>query len=253
MDKYIRGDFQDREIYGRITGEAIEILEGPFWLGAGPTGTKVALSEVTLLAPVQPSKIILVGLNYHRHVQHSQSADKVPDHPLIFMKPPTAIIGPGDNIVYPDAVDRVDYEAELGVVIGREGYKISLDNAMDFVFGYTCVNDVTARKLQKIDGQWTRAKGFNTFCPVGPQVVTGIDASDLSVEAYLNGERRQSGRTSELIFSIPVLIEFISSFMTLLPGDLISTGTPEGIDPMERGDTIEVRVEQAGSLINKIV
>lgn len=253
MERYVRCALSGVELFGRLEDGRIEILDGPYYAGVRPTGRYVDLERVRLLCPVAPSKIILVGLNYRAHVQHSQSATEAPANPVLFLKPPTSLLGPDGDIVYPDGVDRVDYEAELGVVIGRTGHRIPIDRAEEYIFGYTCVNDVTARKIQKQDGQWTRGKGFDTFCPIGPHVVRGIDASNLSVEAYLNGQRKQSGRTSDLIFSIPFLVHFISSVMTLLPGDVISTGTPEGIDPMQKGDTIEVRVENVGSLINTII
>lgn len=216
------------------------------------TDKQHAIKDIKLLAPVKPEKIVCVGLNYQKHVQHSQSADKAPEEPLLFFKPPSALIAHEDTIVYPDFVDRVDYEAELGVVIGKTLKNASPEEARKAVFGLTCVNDVTARNLQKKDGQWTRAKGFDTFCPVGPWIVTDTDWSDLKVEAYLNGELKQSGRTSQMIFKPEVLIAFISKVMTLKPGDLVSTGTPQGIDPMQVGDKIEVVVENVGRLINHI-
>jgi 2-keto-4-pentenoate hydratase/2-oxohepta-3-ene-1,7-dioic acid hydratase in catechol pathway len=208
---------------------------------------------VKILCPVMPSKIILVGLNYHIHVSHSQSATEPPKNPVLFMKPPSALLAHEGEIVYPEGVDRVDYEAELAVVIGKKAKKIKPNQVFEHLFGFTCLNDVTARKIQKQDGQWTRGKGYDTFCPVGPEIVTEIDPSDLLVEAYLKGERKQSGRTSDMIFPIPELVSFISDVMTLEPGDVISTGTPEGIDPMQRGDTIEVRIEKVGSLVNRVV
>lgn len=253
MERFVRCAFSGVELFGRLADDRIEVLGGPYYERLRPTGRYLDVNRVRLLCPVVPSKIILVGLNYRLHVQHSQSATEVPANPVLFLKPPTSLLEPDGEIVYPDGVDRVDYEAELGVVIGRKGHHIPVDRADDYIFGYTCVNDVTARKIQKQDGQWTRGKGFDTFCPIGPHVVRGIDASDLLVEAYLNGQRRQSGRTSDLIFSIPYLVHFISSVMTLLPGDVISTGTPQGIDPMQKGDTIEVRVENVGSLVNRVV
>lgn len=252
MKRFIRFEKWGMELCGEITGEQVTVYDGPFWSDGNRTDQVIELSEVNLLPPVIPSKIICVGLNYHSHVKESRSAIKPPERPLIFLKPPSSMLHHGGEIVYPPEVDRVDYEAELGVVIGRKGRSIPINQVDEFIFGYTCVNDVTARNLQAIDGQWTRAKGFDSFCPVGPEVVTGIDPSDLAVEAYLNGERKQSGRTSEMIFSIPYLIEYISSIMTLLPGDIISTGTPQGIDPMQKGDRIEVRIEKVGSLVNKI-
>jgi 2-keto-4-pentenoate hydratase/2-oxohepta-3-ene-1,7-dioic acid hydratase in catechol pathway len=241
------------KMYGRLDGDKVEILAGPYWMDIRPTGRTVDPVDIKLLCPVEPSKIILIGLNYHAHVKHSRSAVEIPQNPIIFLKPPSSLLGPGGEIIYPDDVNRVDYEAELGFVIGKEGHNIPEGKADEYIFGCTCVNDVTAREIQKQDGQWTRAKGFDTFCPVGPHVVRGVDVSDLGVEAYLNGERKQYGRTSDLIFSIPHLVEFISSVMTLLPGDIISTGTPQGIDPMQQGDTIEVRIENIGSLVNRVV
>ena len=253
MDKFVRFEISGIDMYGRLEGESIEILDRPYWESIRPTGRRVAISDVRLLAPVKPSKIICVGLNYHAHVKESQSATEVPKNPVLFYKPPSALLEPDGEIIYPDDIDRVDYEAELAVVIGKRGFQIAESDAEDHIFGYTCLNDVTARKVQKADGQWTRGKGFNTFSPVGPHIVTGIDASNLTVEAYLNGERKQHGNTSNLIFSIPFLINFISTVMTLEPGDVISTGTPQGIDPMQRGDKIEVRVEKVGSLFNTVV
>lgn len=252
-EKHIRFDRSGTAHYGIVEGKSIHSLDGPGWLGGRPSGDRLNADEVTMLCPVEPSKIICVGLNYHIHVTHSQSATEAPKSPVLFLKPPSSLIGPGGGIVYPENVDRVDYEAELAVVIGKRGRHIPEESANEYIFGYTCLNDVTARHIQKADGQWTRGKGFDTFCPVGPAVVRDVDVSDVTVEAYLNGERKQHGRTSDMIFSIPFLIAFISSAMTLMPGDVISTGTPQGIDPMQRGDTIEVRVEQVGSLINKVV
>lgn len=251
-EHYVRFDRSGAAGYGMIEGTTIRVMDGPGWHGGRPTGDTVEADEVAMLCPVEPSKIICVGLNYHMHVTHSQSAKEAPKNPVLFMKPPSSLIGPGGDIIYPDACDRVDYEAELAVIIGKRGRYIPEEKAGEYIFGYTCLNDVTARHIQKADGQWTRGKGFDTFCPVGPAVVRGVDVSDISVEAYLNGERKQYGRTSDMIFSIPFLIHFISSVMTLMPGDIISTGTPQGIDPMQRGDTIEVRIEEVGSLINTV-
>jgi 2-keto-4-pentenoate hydratase/2-oxohepta-3-ene-1,7-dioic acid hydratase in catechol pathway len=250
--KYIRFAAASEAIpaYGILQGDIVTPLDGAPWSGGKPTSASVPLSSVALLAPVEPSKIICIGLNYHAHVQASFSADKAPEKPLIFFKPPSSIIAPGDRIVHPPESERVDYEAELGVVIGRKGRHISVSEAESYIFGFTCVNDVTARDLQKKDGQWSRAKGFDTFCPVGPWIVPELDYRDVLVEGIHNGEIRQSGRTSQMIFNIPYLVSYISSVMTLLPGDLISTGTPSGIAPMKSGDTIEVRVEGIGSLKN---
>ena len=237
--------------YARLNANSLTALTGPPWLPHQETEQyELTEDRFQLLAPVEPSKIICIGLNYHAHVDASYSAEEAPERPLLFFKPPSSIIGPGDKIVGPKVSQRVDYEAELGVVIGRPGKNIPLDEAMDWVYGFTCVNDVTARDLQKVDGQWARAKGFDTFCPVGPWIVTGIDCGDLLVEGILNGEVKQSGSTKQMIFPIPFLIHYVSSVMTLVPGDLISTGTPAGISPMISGDIIEVKIDQIGSLRN---
>ncbi|MBD3333253.1 DUF2437 domain-containing protein [candidate division GN15 bacterium] len=239
--------------FGSLTSDdSIAVLTGPPWLAGEVTDETLPLQQVTLLAPVEPSKIICIGLNYQEHVKHSQSADEAPKYPLTFMKPPTSIIGPDEKIIHPREAERVDYEAELGVVISSRCRHVPENDAHRYVFGLTCVNDVTARDLQKKDGQWTRAKGFDTFCPVGPWIVTGIDYSDIGVEGILNGKVMQSGRTSQMIFPIPKLIAYITSFTTLLPGDIISTGTPSGISPMNPGDTIEIKVENVGSLTNTV-
>ena len=239
--------------YGLIENDHVSQLTDAPWFGGSQTGESVPLDTVKLFAPVEPSKIVCIGLNYHAHVKASYSADEAPERPLIFLKPPSSIIGPGESIILTNQAERIDYEAELGVVIGKTASHVPIEKALEHIFGYTCVNDVTARDLQKKDGQWSRAKGFDTFCPVGPHVVTRVDYRDLLVEGILNGETKQSGRTSQMIFDIPFLISCISSVMTLLPGDLISTGTPAGIAPMEPGDSIEVRVENVGSLVNPTV
>lgn len=236
--------------YGFIENEQVHQLDGPPWLGSQPSGRTFPVSSMTLQAPLEPSKIICIGLNYHAHVAASQSADVAPEYPLIFLKPPSSIIGPNQLIVHPPQSQRVDYEAELGVVIGKQAKNVSEETAEDYIFGFTCVNDVTARDLQKKDGQWSRAKGFDTFCPVGPWIVTDLNYRDVLVEGILNSEVKQSGRTSLMIFSIPHLIAYVSSVMTLYPGDLIPTGTPAGIAPMKSGDKIEVKIEGIGSLIN---
>jgi len=253
--RYIRFLHPSRKtaFYGSLADDdTLTVLTGPPWLGGEVTAESLSLDQVSLLAPVEPSKIICIGLNYQEHVRHSQSADKAPDYPMTFMKPPTSVIGPEDRIVHPRQSERVDYEAELGVVISSRCRNVPVSEADRYVFGLTCVNDVTARDLQKKDGQWTRAKGFDSFCPVGPWIVSGVDYSDLKVEGILNGKVMQSGRTSQMIFPIPQLIEYVTSFTTLLPGDIISTGTPSGISPMVPGDRIEVRIENVGSLINTV-
>lgn len=238
--------------YGLLSDQSIQPLSAAPWHGGKPQGQPVARSSALLLAPVEPSKIVCIGLNYHAHVAASQSANEAPAEPLIFLKPPSSVIGPDDQIVHPPESARVDYEAELGVVIGRTARTVSEQEALSFVYGFTCVNDVTARDLQKKDGQWSRAKGFDTFCPIGPWIVTELRWQDTLVEGILNGQIMQSGRTSQMIFPIPFLISYISRVMTLLPGDIISTGTPAGIAPMKSGDVIEVKVEGIGSLRNRM-
>lgn len=208
------------------------------------------LSSIKLLAPVMPSKIVSVGLNYRDHAKELDMA--VPAEPVIFIKPSTAVIGPGDVIIYPMSSGRLDYEAELGVVIKERTRNVPAARAMNCILGYTCVNDVTARDLQKKDIQWTRSKSFDTFAPIGPWVETDLNPSKLRVKAYLNGELKQDSSTAEFIFPVPQLVSFISSVMTLLPGDIIATGTPPGVGPMKPGDEIIVEVEGIGRLVNRV-
>lgn len=205
---------------------------------------------VRLLAPCVPTKIIAVGLNYRDHA--SELGMAVPETPILFLKPPTTVIGPDDDIRFPAMSRQVDYEGELGIVIKDRVSRIAPAGVRQHILGYTCANDVTARDLQKQDGQWTRAKGFDTFCPVGPWIETDLDPNDLQIETYLNGELRQSSRTSQFVFGVDHLVSFISQVMTLEPGDLIITGTPAGIGPMQAGDEVEVRIEGIGSLKNGV-
>jgi 2-keto-4-pentenoate hydratase/2-oxohepta-3-ene-1,7-dioic acid hydratase in catechol pathway len=199
---------------------------------------------------VEPSKIVCVGRNYAAHAR--ELGNEVPKQPMLFFKPPSSLIGPGEAIVLPAASQQVEYEAEIGVVIGKRARNVREREAMAYVRGFTCANDVSARDLQKTDGQWGRAKGFDTFCAVGPVVAEGLDWGALEVIGRLNGEERQRGRTSEMVFSIPVLIEYISRVMTLEPGDLILTGTPEGVGRMQAGDVVEVEIPGVGTLHNPV-
>ncbi len=249
--KYAR--FEEKQIIyeGIIEKDLILPIEDSPFEKLAPFQAPLKISNVRLIPPVAPSKIIAVGLNYVDHAEEIKAP--VPKEPLIFLKAPTSIIGPDEPILYPSQSEHVDYEAELAIVIKKEGRNISFKDAYDYIFGYTCLNDVTARDLQKRDGQWTRAKSFDTFCPVGPYIVSGLDASSLKIEALLNGEIRQSSNTSKMIFNGAKLIEFISNIMTIEPGDIIATGTPAGIGPMKPGDKIEVRIEGIGSLINLVV
>jgi 2-keto-4-pentenoate hydratase/2-oxohepta-3-ene-1,7-dioic acid hydratase in catechol pathway len=204
-----------------------------------------------LLSPCLPTKIVALGVNYRSHGEEMKSS--LPAEPLIFIKPSTSVIGTEDNIIYPESSQRVDYEGELGVVIKSVARGVAREKAADYILGYTCVNDVTARDLQTKDRQWTRAKGFDTFCPIGPCIETELDPSDLALETVLNGETRQQTRTSQLIFPVDFLVSFISHIMTLLPGDVVATGTASGIGPMQPGDIVEVKIEGIGTLRNYVV
>jgi len=206
--------------------------------------------EVRLLAPVVPSKIVAIGLNYRDHA--AEQRKPAPTEPVIFIKPSTAVIGPGDPIRLPPGVGRIDYETEVGVVIGRRATRVPRERALEHVLGYTCVNDVTARDLQRRGFQYSHCKGYDTFAPVGPCIAVGLDPSDLAVEGYLNDERRQASTTAQLIFPVEDLIAYITSIMTLEPGDIISTGTPSGIGVLSPGDTFTVRVDGVGDLTNPV-
>ena len=227
----------------RATGDPFSSLS----VGAPVRG---GLSAVKVLAPVLPSKIVCVGLNYKDHAVETGKA--LPAEPLIFMKPRTAVIGPGDPIRLPPGVGRVDHEAEVGVVIGQRAHRVPRAKAWDFILGLICVNDVTARDLQGKESQYTRCKGFDTFAPIGPCIAAGANSGPRGVEGWVNGDRRQSSSTEHLIFSIEQLVEFVSFVMTLEPGDIISTGTPEGIGPIKHGDTVKIKVEGVGELVNPV-
>ena len=219
--------------------------------GSFELGDRVSSAGQRLLAPVLPSKIVCVGLNYKDHA--AEQGKPLPEEPLLFIKPSTSVIGPGDTILVPDGIGRVDHEAELAVVIGKRAAHVSEKDAASVVFGLTCVNDVTARTLQEKGVGYTRAKGFDTFAPVGPCVAQGLDvAHGRGVEGWVNGVQRQASSTRELIFGIPRLVAFISSIMTLLPGDIISTGTPSGIGPLNPGDLVTIKVEGVGELTNPV-
>lgn len=249
--KIARINYKNEPNWARLDEGKAVILSQPPYNGIRPSSEEVSLEGLKLLAPAEPSKIILVGLNYRDHARELDMS--MPDEPVIFMKPPTALIGPGDDIVYPDMAGQVDYEAELALVIGRQARNIREKEAPDYILGYTCLNDVTARDLQKKDGQWIRAKGFDTFCPLGPCLETELDTRGVRVKAYLNGELKQDSSTADFIFDVNYLVSFISSIMTLLPGDVISTGTPKGVGSMHRGDKVEIEIEHIGRLTNKVI
>jgi 2-keto-4-pentenoate hydratase/2-oxohepta-3-ene-1,7-dioic acid hydratase in catechol pathway len=228
------------------------LLEGDLF-GTHEAGDRISDAGHRLLAPIEPSKIVAVGLNYKDHA--AEQNKPLPVEPMIFLKPSTSIIGPDDPIVIPEGIGRVDHEAEAGIVIGTRARHVSAEEAHKYIFGLTCVNDVTARELQRKDIQFTRAKGFDSFAPIGPCIATGLDyerPSGLAVEGWVNGTRRQASTTRELIFSIRTLVAFISSVMTLLPGDIISTGTPAGIGPIVAGDRVTIKVEGVGELANPV-
>lgn len=212
------------------------------------------LEEIRLLAPCEPSKIICVGLNYKAHIdEFKRDRSGIPEEPVLFMKPPTSVTGPGSDIELPSDSDRIDFEGELAVVIGKKSKNIDPEHVENIVFGYTCANDVTARDLQRKDGQWTRGKGFDTFAPLGPWIETSLDPRNLKIQLYLNGQLRQDSSTANMIFPVPKLISFISRIMTLLPGDVILTGTPQGVGEMNEGDKVKVVVEGIGALENSAV
>ena len=226
-------------------GETIESFPSP------GTAEAIALSEVKLIAPVSPSKIVCVGRNYLEHA--AELGNKMPDEPLLFLKAPSAVIGSGDCIELPSQSKQVEHEGELGVVIGRRARRLTNnEDPLNYVFGYTCVNDVTARDLQRKDVQFTRAKSFDTFCPVGPFIVDGLDPLNLVVTTRVNGAVKQNGCTADMAFSVPFLIRYIADIMTLYPGDLIATGTPAGVSPMKDGDIVEVEIEGIGVLRNTV-
>jgi 2-keto-4-pentenoate hydratase/2-oxohepta-3-ene-1,7-dioic acid hydratase in catechol pathway len=237
--------------WGVVEEKTVRALGAEPWAGGLPEGPAIALDEVTLLAPVAPTKVVCVGRNYRAHAK--ELGNEVPAEPLLFMKPSTAVVGPGAAIRIPEQSAEVHHEAELAVVIGKTLTRASEAEARAAVFGYTCLNDVTARDLQRADKHFTRAKGFDTFCPVGPIVDTAVDPSNLSVTCRVNGEVRQHGYTRDMVFGPFALIAFISRIMTLLPGDVVSTGTPEGVGPIRRGDRVEVEIGGVGVLANAVV
>jgi 2-keto-4-pentenoate hydratase/2-oxohepta-3-ene-1,7-dioic acid hydratase in catechol pathway len=246
--RLVRVRYGDRIATGVLDAGMVRLLGGTFFEDPLPTGEQVPLDDVRLLAPVIPSKVVGVARNFAAHA--AELGNEVPPEPMLFLKPATSVIGPGDPIPLPALSERVDHEAELAAVVGRLCRRVSADEAPAFVLGYTCANDVTARDLQKRDGQWARAKGSDGFCPLGPWIETSVDPSDLEVVARVNGEIRQKGRTSSMIHPVAALVSFISQTITLLPGDVVLTGTPAGVGPIAAGDRIEVEVEGIGVLEN---
>jgi 2-keto-4-pentenoate hydratase/2-oxohepta-3-ene-1,7-dioic acid hydratase in catechol pathway len=240
--RYALQENEEKGSYHLIDGD---LFAGPPY----PTGREITPSRI--LAPVAPSKIVAIGLNYKDHAAEMKKA--LPAEPLMFMKPSTSVIGPDDAIRLPAGVGRIDYESELGVVIGRRAYRVTAAQAPEHILGLTCVNDVTARELQVRDVQYTRAKGFDTFAPMGPCIAVGLDPGGLDIEGWLNGGRRQSSNTAQLIFSVNQIVAFVSAVMTLLPGDVISTGTPAGVGPLNVGDRMTVKIAGIGELSNPVI
>lgn len=250
--RLVRFRFGDRIATGIVEhgSDDVQVLRGTFFEDPLPTGERVPLDDVRLLAPMLPSKLVCVGKNYAAHA--AEFGMQVPDEPLLFLKPSTAVIGPGDVIDLPPVSRRVDYEGELAVVIGRIAKNVRAEDANRVILGFTCANDLTLRDLQKTDDQWARAKGFDGSCPLGPWVETEVDPTDVVVETRLNGDVRQHASTADLAFGVAGLIEYITAFMTLLPGDVLLTGTPEGVGRLASGDVVEVEVEGVGTLRNEV-
>lgn len=235
---------------GWVREDLVGVIEGSPYGEFQRLEAEIPLEEVKVLAPVDPSKVICVGRNYAAHAE--EHGNKVPEAPLIFLKPPSSVIGPGETIILPPQSQQVEHEAELAVVIGKGGRWLDPDEVMGHVLGYTVANDVTARDLQRRDGQWTRAKGFDTFCPVGPWIDTEFDPADTLISCHVNDELRQMGATRDMVFSVRQLLVYISSVMTLHPGDLILTGTPAGVGPLKAGDQVAITIEGLGELVNPV-
>jgi 2-keto-4-pentenoate hydratase/2-oxohepta-3-ene-1,7-dioic acid hydratase in catechol pathway len=250
--KIARFKKDDAVSYGIIEGNKIFRITGYIFDDFKKTDKVFEINEVKLLTPVEPSKIVAIGLNYKDHARELNLP--IPQEPILFLKAPTSIIADQESITYPSCVGQLDYEAELGIIIKKKAKDVPVKKAKEYILGYTCTNDVTARDLQTKDGQWARSKSFNTFCPLGPFIVTNdIDPNNLDIKLYLNGVLKQSSNTNNFIFSVEQLVSFISNIMTLLPGDVISAGTPSGVGPMTIGDEVVVSIENIGKLTNYVV
>lgn len=251
--KFVRCECDGKVFYAELDGEDLKKLSKAPYLGIEYTGETVSAKGVRYLAPAEPSKIVCIGKNYKAHAD--EMGEGQPPEPVLFIKPSTSINDPEGEIEYPSISERVDFEGELGVVIGKKASHVQKGHAAEYIFGFTCLNDVTARDIQKSPAQgnqWTRGKGFDTFCPIGPHIETELDCKNAGISTYLNGEKKQSSNTSLMTHDVDSLICFITEAMTLLPGDIVATGTPEGIGPMKRGDTVEVVIDGIGTLKNTV-
>jgi len=248
--RFVMKEGKSKPKYGWMLGDKIGEISGNLFGRYRRKEADIPLDDVNLLAPSEPGKIICVGRNYVEHAK--ELGNEVPQVPLIFMKPPSSIINPGDTVILPLQSSQVEHEGELVAVIGKRGRHITADNAKKFIMGYTIGNDVTARDLQKTDGQWTRAKGFDTFCPFGPWIDTEFDPSDAVVTVRVNGQMRQMASTRDMVFNVGVMVAYISSVMTLEPGDLIFTGTPSGVGELKDGDEVSVEIEGLGEIRNSV-
>ncbi len=253
--KIVRVRLDEEMFWGVLNGDTVKRLKGEPYEELLLDGREYSLEKVVLSAPALPSKVVCVGKNYYDHCEElkDELGDEAhPQTPILFIKPSTSIIGNGDIIKYPSVSNRVDYEAELAIVIKKEAKNVKKENAHEYILGYTCLNDVTARDIQKKEGQWTRAKSMDTFCPIGPFIETEFDANEKRITARLNGETKQDSNTSLMMHKVDSIIEFITSTMTLLKGDIIATGTPSGIGEMKKGDVIEIEIEGIGTLKNTV-
>ena len=249
--KIYRFEHKDRILWGVLKEEKLHPVSGSIFEKFRVGKRSIPISQVSLLPPVEPTKIVAVGRNYLAHSR--ELGNPVPKEPLLFLKPPSAVIGPNGIISYPEMSERVDYEGELAVIIGKEARRLSDETEVEgFILGYTCFNDITARDLQVKDVQFTRAKSFDTFASAGPCIATGLDPGGLRIKTFLNGKLRQSASTRNMLFPVPFLIRYVSRIMTLYPGDIITTGTPEGVGPMVPGDRVDVQIEGIGTLSNTV-
>ncbi|HWR19296.1 MAG TPA: fumarylacetoacetate hydrolase family protein [Clostridia bacterium] len=249
--RFVRALHGDEVFYAVLKEDKLLRLHGTPFETIDYDGREYSISSVTLLYPSEPTKFVCVGKNYYEHAEEMKEGHPV--EPLLFLKPSTCAVGNGDDVIYPTISNRLDYEGELAVVIGKRAHAVEIGHAKEYIFGYTCANDVTARDIQKSDPQWTRGKGFDTLCPFGPWIETELDAQNVNIATRVNGVTKQNSNTSMMTYDIDALISYMSACMTLLPGDVVLTGTPGGIGSMQRGDTVEVEIAGIGVLRNRIV